>query len=220
MAFFAVIVAAGKGSRSGSPKQFIELCGHSVLWHSVQPFLRNSRIDMVRVVIAADMAETAAACLVGLPKKVLPLSVGGRTRRESVQNGLCGMDDDDWVLVHDAARPCLSDAALTRLLDHASTDTVGGLLACPMVDCLKQTDGSRTQQTLPRDDKWLAQTPQMFRVEPLRKALALAGEGDDEAQAMELAGHAPLLVEGETTNIKITRAEDFILASAILAARE
>jgi 2-C-methyl-D-erythritol 4-phosphate cytidylyltransferase len=130
------------------------------------------------------------------------------------------MDDDDWVLVHDAARPCLSDAALTRLLDHASTDTVGGLLACPMVDCLKQTDGSRTQQTLPRDDKWLAQTPQMFRVEPLRKALALAGEGDDEAQAMELAGHAPLLVEGETTNIKITRAEDFILASAILAARE
>jgi 2-C-methyl-D-erythritol 4-phosphate cytidylyltransferase len=147
---------------------------------------------------------------------------GGDTRAASVLNGLVAIEaeagEDDWILVHDAARPCLSPALLASMLDALQGDEVGGLLAIPMADTLKRADGDqRVAQTEPRDQLWLAQTPQMFRYGLLKRALQAAnGAPTDEAQAVEALGLKPKLVRGESANLKVTYPQDLLLAQAIL----
>jgi len=152
-------------------------------------------------------------------------SCGGSTRATSVFNGLNALLDEgavahDWVLVHDAARCLITPAQINQLLDACLDDEVGGLLALPLPDTLKQAQGGRVSATLPRVDKWLAQTPQMFRLGSLLEALELAGDAvTDESSAIEAMGLAPKLVPGSAQNFKVTFAEDFELAQAVLVAR-
>lgn len=218
MALCAIIVAAGRGIRAGDPlKQFAALAGRTVLWHALRPFAANARIDSIRAVVMPETAAAAARCAEELPRRAEILPAGGITRAASVRGGLSGLHNDDWAIVHDGARPCLSDSLLERFLTAASADEVGGLLALPLGDALKEEDGARARRTLPRRGKYLAQTPQMFRAGALRDALR--DDCDDESQAMEDAGYAPLLIPGDAANIKITRGEDFAAAAAILSAR-
>jgi len=219
----AVIVAAGRGTRAGAAKQFSRLAGQSVLWHAARPFLHSAAVSEVRIVVAADAVPAAQSALGDSASQTTILPNGGDTRMESVRGGLVGIPDDDWVLVHDAARPCLTDAALARLL-AARAHPDGGLLALPVRETLKSySEGGPPLQTLPRSGKYLAQTPQLFPAGLLSAALKAAAEAGcavgDESQAMEEAGHRPLLVEGEAENIKITAAADFALAEAILLMR-
>ena len=150
---------------------------------------------------------------------------GGATRAASVAGGLAdlqahGAADDDWVLVHDAARCLVTPAQIERLIDACAGDEVGGLLAQPLADTLKQEEGGRVAQTLPRERKWLAQTPQMFRLALLRRALEHAGDAvTDEASAIEAIGLRPRLVAGSPQNFKVTWPEDFALAEAVLRSR-
>ena len=220
MALRAILVAAGRGTRAGgAPKQFAELAGRTVLWHALRPFAANARIDSVRAVVAPEMTAAAARSLGAAAAHAEILPAGGATRAESVRGGLQGLHNDDWAVVHDAARPCLRDTALARLLAAAERDAVGGLLALSLGDALKEEADGRARRTLLRAGKYLAQTPQMFRVGTLRAALSECEACGDEAEAMERAGYAPLLVAGDAENIKITRGEDFALAAAILSAR-
>jgi 2-C-methyl-D-erythritol 4-phosphate cytidylyltransferase len=153
------------------------------------------------------------------------VACGGATRAASVAGGLeqlarRGASDHDWVLVHDAARCLVQPEWIDTLIDTCEQDAVGGLLAQPLTDTLKQEEGGRVQGTLPRKGKWLAQTPQMFRLGDLRRALAQAGDGvTDEASAIEALGLRPMLVAGSALNIKVTWPEDFALAAAVLGSR-
>ena len=220
MTCWAIIAAAGKGARAGdTPKQFTDINGRAVLWHALRPFLRCDNITHVRVITAPDAAATAQTILRECAPSPEILPVGGETRAASVRAGLEGLPDDDWALVHDAARPCLDDATLARFLSAAGADDTGGLLALPAGDTLKSGENERACTTLSRRGVYFAQTPQMFRAGALRKALSGGDEFDDESQAMEHAGYTPLLIEGEAANIKITRPQDFALAAAILSAR-
>lgn len=150
---------------------------------------------------------------------------GGDTRAESVRNGLAALLDgparaDDWVLVHDAARCLVTPAQINALIDACQSDPVGGLLAYRLPDTLKREVGGRVAATIDRSDKWLAQTPQMFRLGALAQAYDQAGAAvTDEASAMELLGHSPLLVPGGAQNLKVTYPDDFALADAILRSR-
>ena len=165
----------------------------------------------------------------GWPVHFQRVHCGGASRAESVFNGLramlaAGLDPQDWVLVHDAARCLVSPESVTRLIETCRDDAVGGLLALPLPDTLKSEQGGRVSATVPREDKWLAQTPQMFRLQALHDALAaVAGSGfagiTDEASAMERQGRMPRLVVGSAQNFKITYPADFALAEAILGSR-
>lgn len=179
--------------------------------------MRAAAVDRVRVVAAAEMESVAARSLGDFLPRVELLPVGGKTRAASVRAGLSGLADGDWAAVHDAARPCLEDAVLEGLLRAVFADGAGGLLSAPVSDSLKSGEGGRMTKTLPRGGKFLAQTPQVFRAGLLRAALS--DEDEDESQAAARAGVAPLLVEGGAENIKITYAEDFALAEAVLARR-
>lgn len=223
---FALLPCAGSGARAGGvvPKQYQPVAGVPMVRHTLAAFLAVARIARVLVVVAPgddtlqapDAAYSIAAC-------------GGATRAQSVFNGLAALRDqgagaDDWVLVHDAARCLVTPALIDALIDACLPDAVGGLLALPLADTLKSATGTRAVATLERADKWLAQTPQMFRVGALHAALvAHAAQGfagiTDEASAMEAAGQRPLLVAGSALNIKLTYPEDFALAEAVLAAR-
>jgi 2-C-methyl-D-erythritol 4-phosphate cytidylyltransferase len=156
---------------------------------------------------------------------VLVVACGGSTRASSVFNGLpalleLGADPGDWVLVHDAARCLITPAQIDTLIDACQNDAVGGLLALKLPDTLKREVGGRVAQTVDRADKWLAQTPQMFRIAELQQALQAAGDAvTDEASALEFVGKAPLLVEGSALNFKVTYPQDFALAQAVLLAR-
>ncbi|AOB32184.1 2-C-methyl-D-erythritol 4-phosphate cytidylyltransferase [Bordetella sp. H567] len=216
----ALVPAAGIGARAltgdsgGLPKQYQPLAGQPMLRHSVLALLSDTRIRQVRVAVSAGDAWVQAA-LAGLPRTVWR-PCGGPTRARTVANALAdsGAADDDWILVHDAARPGLSADALARLIDACMDDPVGGLLALPVRDTVKAGPG-RVARTVDRQELWLAQTPQMFRAGLLRQALAdAAGRGvevTDEASAVEAAGHAPLLVPGVMRNFKVTWPEDFAL---------
>ena len=150
---------------------------------------------------------------------------GGKTRAASVLNGLSALREQgagaaDWVLVHDAARCLITPAQIEHLMEACQDDAVGGLLALPLPDTLKQGRDGRVSATVDRADKWLAQTPQMFRLAALQAALTAAGDAvTDEASAMELAGQAPRLVEGSAQNFKVTYPQDFALAQAVLQSR-
>ncbi|MFC3533880.1 2-C-methyl-D-erythritol 4-phosphate cytidylyltransferase [Vogesella facilis] len=221
----ALVPAAGHGSRFGSatPKQYLDIGGQPLLAHTLVVLAAHPAIDQVAVVISPG-DEWFDSFDWPLPK-LMVLRVGGASRAESVANGLAALAPaaDDWLLVHDAARCCLSPQALARLLADIGDDAVGGILAQPVADTVKQGDAAaRIAATVPRDGLWLAQTPQMFRAGLLAAALADAANPaiTDEASAIELLGHAPRLVLGEAQNFKVTWPDDLALAAAILAARK
>jgi 2-C-methyl-D-erythritol 4-phosphate cytidylyltransferase/2-C-methyl-D-erythritol 2,4-cyclodiphosphate synthase len=225
----ALIPAAGRGERlaAGVPKQYLPLAGRPMIVHAIEALLACARVDAVHVLLAPD-DDWLERGRWRLPAgRVRAHRCGGVTRAETVANGLeaiaSGAAADDWVLVHDAARPCLGQDELGRLLDELAGDPVGGLLALPCTDTVKRADGGaapRVAATEPRERLWGAQTPQMFRLRTLREALARAGAAvTDEAGAVEALGLAPRLVHGAPTNLKVTWPSDMVLAERLLAAR-
>lgn len=229
MSVWVVVPAAGRGRRFGAavPKQYLELEGKPLLGHVLDLFLAAPGIDGVVLAVAKD-DDRWKALVPEAPPRPLMIVEGGATRAASVLSALSRLDNaakpSDWVLVHDAARPCLSGADLRALIDALREDSVGGLLASPVVDTLKRADeGGRVAGTQDRTGLWRALTPQMFRLgllsRALRDALEAGVEVTDEASAIEWAGHKPRLVSGGADNIKVTQREDLAMASAILRAR-
>ncbi len=224
-ACWGLIPAAGSGSRMESdvPKQYLPLCGSTVLEHSLRALLDCGSVAGVVVAVHPDDPRPAhMACLQGPRVRVV---AGGRERCDSVLAGLQALGeqaaDRDWVLVHDAARPCVSVTDIQRLIDCVRETAIGAILAAPMVDTVKQTDtAGRVSHTLDRSRLWCAQTPQMFRLGQLRAALLQARERDlavtDEASAMELAGHPVQLLASTSNNLKVTVAADLALAAWLL----
>lgn len=218
--YFALIPAAGVGARMGSiiPKQYGQIAGKSLLQYVMETFAATPEIEHVYVVVSPDDAYIAS--LPAVPRTTI-LFCGGATRQASVTNGLAAMAAEvkpqDWVLVHDAARPGLTVDLIVRLIAAVSNDPVGGLLALPVADTIKRsnTEG-RALETVPRDRLWAAQTPQMFRHAPLLDALRKVTEITDEASAFEALGLQPRLVEGSARNFKVTRPEDMLLAERYL----
>lgn len=228
---FALVPCAGSGSRAGTlkPKQYEHIGVQSMVMHTLAALQSVSRLQKIVVVVSPDDAhewpDTA----------VQRMHCGGATRAQSVFNGLSqlltegakdpqGVQASDWILVHDAARCLISELEINRLIDECIDDEVGGLLALPLPDTLKAAVNGRVSQTLPRQDKWLAQTPQMFRAGALHAALLTKSaeqfEGiTDEASAMEMAGFAPKLVVGSPHNFKVTYPPDFALAEDLLRSR-
>ncbi len=220
----ALVPAAGQGTRIGEslPKQYLPLAGKPMLLHALGTLAAVGRIDAVIAILAPQDRHWAE--LARGTGRVEAMHAGGRLRGESVLNALERLAgraaDDDWILVHDAARPCLERALVERFLDEVGDDPVGGLLALPVADTLKRAGPrSRVEATVPREGLWRAQTPQMFRYALLRRALALSPQATDESQAIEALGHAPRLVRGEDANLKVTFAGDLALAEAILLHR-
>jgi len=222
---WALIPCAGTGSRAGAagPKQYQIIAGKPMVMHTLAAFAEVPRIDQTLLVVSPEDPFPQTQAAANAP--FLIAACGGSTRATSVFNGLNALLDEgaaahDWVLVHDAARCLITPAQINQLLDACLDDEVGGLLALPLPDTLKQAQGGRVSATLPRVDKWLAQTPQMFRLGSLLEALELAGDAvTDESSAIEAMGLAPKLVPGSAQNFKVTFAEDFELAQAVLVAR-
>jgi len=223
----ALIPAAGSGSRIGSerPKQYLALAGKPMIWHAISALAKHERIDRVYVVLAPGDAWFDGYDWSGA-SKLRVLRCGGDTRAASVLNGLRAMQDEvgaeDWVLVHDAARPCLTRAHLDTLIANLEHDAVGGILAVPVADTLKRSDqDARIVATEPRENLWQAQTPQMFRHALLTRALEELGTDTptDEARAVEHLGLKPKLVACDSTNLKVTYPRDIKLAELILSHR-
>jgi 2-C-methyl-D-erythritol 4-phosphate cytidylyltransferase len=209
---------------SGQPKQYLQLAGRSVIEWALAPFLERSDCERIVVVLAEQDRHWSELPLARHPR--ISTAMGGTERVDSVRAGLRALvalaDDDDWVLVHDAARPCLRATDLSRLIDELADDGVGGLLAAPVVDTLKRSDANdRVQATVSRESLWRALTPQMFRYGVLDRALRAVGDSGsaptDEAQAVEALGLQPRLVRGDPDNIKITLPEDIERAARVLA---
>jgi 2-C-methyl-D-erythritol 4-phosphate cytidylyltransferase len=205
------------------PKQYLELAGHPLLFHAVAHLSRHPLIEQVFVVLAPGDGRFARYDWRGLAGKLTPLYCGGETRAASVFNGLLAANDaidaSDWVLVHDAARPCLGRPELDRLLHQLAEDETGGLLAIPVADTLKRANREgQVLETESRENLWQAQTPQMFRYRVLIEALRVtpASVATDEARAIEHLGLKPRLITGDARNIKVTYPEDLALAELIL----
>ncbi len=235
MSYFALVPAGGSGSRMGGglPKQYLPLAGRPLIWHAVAALARVPRIVGVFVVIAADDSDWPASEMAVFGDRVQVLRCGGETRAESVANGLRGMAQrvpdiaEHWVLVHDAARPCLTTVQVDALIDAVGDDEAGGILAIRVADTLKRgmardagASDTRISATVPREGLWQAQTPQMFRHRLLLDALDFAPQVTDEASAVEALGLHPHLVEADATNLKVTYPRDLALAALILASRE
>jgi 2-C-methyl-D-erythritol 4-phosphate cytidylyltransferase len=225
--FFAVIPCAGFGSRAGTakPKQYQAISGVPMVVHTLKAFAGVRRMTQGVLVLASDDVHMDGV-LIAHPQPMFATSrTGGATRADSVLAGLRallkqGAHDSDWVLVHDAARCLVTPEQINALIDACQDDTVGGLLAHKLADTLKVETLGRVAQTVDRSDKWLAQTPQMFRLGVLLTALEQAGAAvTDEASAIEATGLRPLLVPGNAQNFKVTYPEDFALAAAILNSR-
>ncbi len=222
--YFAIVPAAGIGSRmgEGTPKQYLTCAGRSLLCHTLERLSGYAPISQVFVVLAPGDTRYRAAEQCGAASRVQSLYCGGETRAASVYNGLVairdGVSGDDWILVHDAARPCVSEAALQRLVAEVGEADAGGLLAVPVADTLKRADDEgHVMATEARAGLWQAQTPQMFRYGVLVEALRRAGSHvTDEASAVERIGLKPKLVMGEARNLKVTYPEDLELAELIL----
>lgn len=238
---YALIPCAGCGSRAGTsiPKQYQPVAGLAMIWHTLSAFVTCASIRRILLVLAPQdswFARHSPPYDLDM-HPVIPAYVGGNSRAESVRNGLLhlqahGAQPHDWVLVHDAARCLITPQQIAQLIDACRNDRVGGLLALPLSDTLKaqatqppqQDDGPRVDATLARNDKWLAQTPQMFRLGVLLQALESGlqhapGQITDESSAVEQLGLQPLLVSGSPQNFKITYPEDFALAEAVLQTR-
>ena len=225
MSIFALIPAAGSGTRvaSDAPKQYLPLAGRTMLWHAVRAVC-VPRVETVFVVLAPGDRAFAAQDWSAFQGRLEPLYCGGETRRDSVYNGLVAamgaIEADDWMLVHDAARPCLPRKDLENLMRETENDEVGGILGLPIAETVKQAAENRIQSTEDRSKLWLAQTPQMFRAGLLAEALKRArGTPTDEAAAVEQMGLKPRLVTGSRENLKVTWPEDIAIAEAILKGR-
>lgn len=223
---WALVPAAGVGRRMGmaTPKQYLRLGQRTVLEHTLAALQAEPRIQGVVVVTGAG-EPTAEGLLGANESRPVLRATGGAERADSVLNGLERLagraGPDTWVLVHDAARPCLRREDLSRLIDTLAEDPVGGLLGTPVRDTMKRADAEgRVETTVPREGLWHALTPQMFRLgllqQAVRRAVAAGERVTDEASAMEGAGHRPRLVEGHSDNLKITRPEDLLLAEFYL----
>ncbi len=227
--YWAVIPAAGTGSRMQSdvPKQYLQLNGKCVLEHTLERFCYHPRIEGIVVALSENDPYWNKLALSG-HEKVMS-TPGGAERYHSVLNGLKYLktyaSPDDWVLVHDAARPCLRHQDIDQLIQKLTEHPVGGLLALPVRDTMKRTDEVRgITETVNREDLWHALTPQMFRLEILEAAIEAAISGGqtitDEAQAIELYGQRPQLIQGYPDNIKITHQSDLPLAELFLSEQE
>lgn len=222
--YHAIIPAAGAGRRFGTgglPKQYWPLDGKSLLEHSIERLADTLALHALYVAIAVN--DSAFDRAIGARRGVTALRCGGQTRAQTVRNALQCLTDvagDDWIVVHDAVRPCIDRDSLLRLIREIGDDPIGGLLAVPVISTLKRADGDgRSVRTEPRDGLWQAQTPQMFRYRVLCEALNQPGidHATDEAQAVETLGYRPRLVSGTRTNVKITYPDDLQLAAAIMA---
>jgi 2-C-methyl-D-erythritol 4-phosphate cytidylyltransferase len=225
---WVVIPAAGSGSRmrKSLPKQYLCIHGSTILEHSINIFLANDEIQKIIVALAKDDRHFSQLDLA--KEQRVATTTGGSSRAQSVLNGLnalpvndSGVNDSDWVLVHDAARPCLSDELLSKLISRLRDDDVGGILAIPVKDTLKRASKFQTiSGTIDRADIWQAQTPQMFRYGLLKAALTLAIEQKiditDEASSLENSGYEAKLIEGDARNLKVTTPEDLALAAFLL----
>lgn len=222
----ALIPAAGVGQRfgAGKPKQYVEIGGRTVLAHTVARFEAHPQIDYVAVIVSPeDTYFQTASPRVGV------FHVGGETRAETVRNGVNALlaqgiaAENDNILVHDAARCCLPQEALNRLLAQAADAPQGGILAVPVADTLKRADAQGgIAATIDRSGLWQAQTPQLFQAELLQRALSAENlEGiTDEASAVERLGVQPLLVEGDIRNLKLTLPQDEVIVRLLLAAEQ
>jgi 2-C-methyl-D-erythritol 4-phosphate cytidylyltransferase len=230
MRYFVVIPAAGSGRRfsASMPKQYAALGASTVIEHALAPF--ESDADCAGIVVAVGADDPLWPAIAARRSRMLETVDGGAQRAHSVRNALRALvarvRDDDWIMVHDAARPCFSIADLAMLKREIASHPVGGLLAQPLADTLKRaTEGGlpHSESTVDRTGLWRAATPQVFRFGNLLRAIdaALSSQRTptDEAQAMEWAGHKPRLIAGRADNIKITTAEDLSLAAAILSVR-
>lgn len=223
--FWCVVPAAGRGMRVGGncPKQYLPLAGRALIMHTLDRLAAHPQIAGLLVTLSATDAHWPA--IDTLRGKPVLTAAGGNERSDSVLAGLHALPalvaDDAFVLVHDAARPCVRHDDISRLIERVGA-VDGGLLGAPLRDTLKCADDSlRSVATEPRDARWRAFTPQMFRrgelTTALQDAVALGISVSDEAMAMEMSGFAPLLVEGAEDNIKVTTAADFALAEFLLA---
>lgn len=236
MSHFALVPAAGSGSRMGGelPKQYLPLAGRPMIFHALAALAAVPAIAKVYVVLASDDAEWAQHDWSELAGRIEVLRCGGGTRAASVANGLRAMAGrtgdavaavaDDWVLVHDAARACVTPAQIAALIAAVGDDPVGGILAVPLADTLKRAgafaaDAGRIAATVPRDGLWLAQTPQMFRHAMLLAALERTPDVTDEAGAIEALGLLPKLVAADSSNFKVTWPLDLAMAELILRHR-
>jgi 2-C-methyl-D-erythritol 4-phosphate cytidylyltransferase len=221
--YFALVPAAGVGARmgAGSPKQYLPINGKPMLRHTLDAFVSSPLIAHTYVVVSVDdpVIDTVVP-----PKGVTVLRCGGDSRLESVRNGLWALDRElhanDWVMVHDAARPGLNGELIEKLVSETGEHPVGGLLALPVVDTVKRAINGDVA-TVSRDGLWLAQTPQMFRFRLLLDALEAATDPStitDDASAVEALGLAPKLVEGHPRNLKVTLPADIRIAEMYLAA--
>jgi 2-C-methyl-D-erythritol 4-phosphate cytidylyltransferase len=235
---WVVIPAAGYGERmqSSTPKQYLPLAGKPMLAHTVEAMLAFEPVTGVQLSLAAEDRHWDKLGLTSDTKeKLLPPTIGGATRAASVLSGLVALESlgasevgeavkikqDDWVMVHDAARPCIDKHCLERMITELGGDDVGGILALPVADTIKSVSGNHIDHTVDREPLWAAQTPQMFRFELLKnsleKALSEKLNVTDEASAIELSGFSPKVVLGSPKNIKVTYPEDISLAEKYLS---
>lgn len=223
---WVLIPCAGTGSRTGLslPKQYQPVAGKALVLHTLGAFEAVLRIRQTLLLLAPD-DRWFATLETERFTRCTSVACGASTRAGTVARGLDalrarGARAHDWVLVHDAARCLVTPALIDRLIDACLDDPVGGLLAVPVSDTLKLAAGDRVAATVDRSRHWLAQTPQMFRLEQLQHALREAGDAvTDEASAIEATGQSPRLVSGDPTNFKVTVAQDFVMAQSILKAR-
>jgi len=221
--YFALIPAAGVGARMGvgSPKQYLKIGGKPMLRHTLDAFLTSDLVAHTFVVVSPDDPYIDSV----VPSHgVTILRCGGASRMESVRNGLAVLAStlapSDWVLVHDAARPGLTAELIAKLIAGTGDHPAGGLLALPVVDTVKRCIEGEACGTVPRNNLWLAQTPQMFRYKLLREALSADADPNtitDDASAVEALGLTPKLVEGHPRNLKVTLPDDIRIAEMYLA---
>jgi 2-C-methyl-D-erythritol 4-phosphate cytidylyltransferase len=232
MRYFVVIPAAGSGRRFSSslPKQYAALGSSTVIEHALSVFEADADCGGIVVAVAAD--DTLWPAIAARRSRLIESVEGGAERAHSVRNALRALTarvrDDDWIMVHDAARPCFSKSDLQLLKRELASHPVGGLLAIPLSDTLKRAlepgaHATHVEATIDRNGLWRAATPQVFRCGVLLRALEAALDAQrtptDEAQAIEWSGQRPMLVAGRADNIKVTTADDLALASAILSVR-
>jgi 2-C-methyl-D-erythritol 4-phosphate cytidylyltransferase len=223
----ALIPAAGTGTRLGDslPKQYLDINGQPLIVYTLQALARVSRIAKIIVVLSPEdqhwrgLVANDSSTWAALSARVETINVGGKSRRDSVLNGLNAIEKTDaWIMVHDAARPCIRSELVEQFIDELENDSIGGLLALPLSDTIKLDDGNlRVAKTLPRENIWRAQTPQMFKFDLLKKALTASPNATDEAEAIEATGHQPKLVMGDSANLKVTYAADLKLAKMLLS---
>jgi 2-C-methyl-D-erythritol 4-phosphate cytidylyltransferase len=223
-AYWIVVPAAGIGARMGAsfPKQYLPLVGKTVIEHTLERLLQIPNIAGIYLVLSEQ--DTYWADLSLAQDARIHLVAGGAERCDSVLNALEKLQTiasiDDWVLVHDAARPCIQTVSVLHLIDQVKNHSVGGILGVPVSDTLKQVADSVIQSTADRRLLWQAQTPQMFRLGLLRNCLQRAlAEGKmitDESSALECYGYQSLMIQGRSDNIKITRPEDLAIAAMLL----